>query len=357
MMAVSTGSTTGRLQTTSSRTKIKMKRATSLFNQIVSYENVRLAWLKARKGKRSKPVVRNFYKNVNLNLEKVQKNLKSNPPVLSSYTQFTIFDPKERVISVVPFVDRVMHHAIMNVLEPVFERQFIFHAYACRKGKGSHKAVNYAFKKARTHKYFLKLDVRKYFDNIDHLVLKKLLSKIIKDVECLNLLFALIDSYGMVVSTGSTTASSDSTTASGKGLPIGNLTSQFFANYYLSLLDHYVLEQLKPCGYVRYMDDFLLFDDSKEKLKIFLTQIENFCKNELILELKPPVLGNCKNGASFLGYLIKSDSVKLTQKSRRRKLAKLKRLNYELKMGWIDEEEYTTRVCCMYAVSKVNFSN
>lgn len=330
--------------------KIKMKRATSLFNQIVSYENVRLAWLKARKGKRSKPVVRNFYKNVNLNLEKVQKNLKSNPPVLSSYTQFTIFDPKERVISVVPFVDRVMHHAIMNVLEPVFERQFIFHAYACRKGKGSHKAVNYAFKKARTHKYFLKLDVRKYFDNIDHLVLKKLLSKIIKDVECLNLLFALIDSYGMVVSTGSTTAS-------GKGLPIGNLTSQFFANYYLSLLDHYVLEQLKPCGYVRYMDDFLLFDDSKEKLKIFLTQIENFCKNELILELKPPVLGNCKNGASFLGYLIKSDSVKLTQKSRRRKLAKLKRLNYELKMGWIDEEEYTTRVCCMYAVSKVNFSN
>ena len=334
-----------------------MKRATSLFNQIVSYENVRLAWLKARKGKRSKPVVRNFYKNVNLNLEKVQKNLKSNPPVLSSYTQFTIYDPKERVISVVPFVDRVMHHAIMNVLEPVFERQFIFHAYACRKGKGSHKAVNYAFKKARTHKYFLKLDVRKYFDNIDHLVLKKLLSKIIKDVECLNLLFALIDSYGMVVSTGSTTASSDSTTASGKGLPIGNLTSQFFANYYLSLLDHYVLEQLKPCGYVRYMDDFLLFDDSKEKLKIFLTQIENFCKNELILELKPPVLGNCKNGASFLGYLIKSDSVKLTQKSRRRKLAKLQRLNYELKMGWIDEEEYTTRVCCMYAVSKVNFSN
>ena len=331
-----------------------MKRATSLFNQIVSYENVRLAWLKARKGKRSKPVVRNFYKNVNLNLEKVQKNLKSNPPVLSSYTQFTIFDPKERVISVVPFVDRVMHHAIMNVLEPVFERQFIFHAYACRKGKGSHKAVNYAFKKARNYKYFLKLDVRKYFDNIDHTVLKKLLSKIIKDVECLNLLFSLIDSYGMVVSTGSTTASSDSTTASGKGLPIGNLTSQFFANYYLSLLDHYVLEQLKPCGYVRYMDDFLLFDDSKEKLKIFLTQIENFCKNELILELKPPVLGNCKNGASFLGYLIKSDSVKLTQKSRRRKLAKLKRLNYELKMGWIDEEEYITRVCCMYAVSKVN---
>lgn len=109
------------------------------------------------------------------------------------------------------------------------------------------------------------------------------------------------------------------------------------------------MEQLKPCGYVRYMDDFLLFEDLKEKLKIFLNQIETFCKNKL-LELKPAVLGNCKNGASFPGYLIKSDSLKLTQKSRRRKLTKLKRLNYELKMGWIDEEEYTTRVCCMYAV-------
>lgn len=316
-----------------------MKRAKSLFNQIVAYENIRLAWLKARKGKTSKPVVQNFSKNVNSNLEKVQKNLKSKPPVLSSYTQFTIFDPKERTISVVPFVDRVMHHAIMNVLEPIFERQFIFHTYACRKKKGSHKAVEYAFKKAGHCKYFLKLDVRKYFDNIDHKVLKKMLCKIIKDKECLELLNALIDSYGCL--------------GEGKGLPIGNLTSQFFANFYLSALDHYVLENLSPKGYVRYMDDFLLFDDSKIGLKKNLTQIELFCKNNLSLELKPFVIGNCKSGVSFLGYLIKSNKVALTQKSKKRKLTKLKRLNHELNEDWICDKEYMTRVKCMYAVQTI----
>lgn len=94
---------------------------------------------------------------------------------------FKIYDPKERIISVVPFTDRVMHHAIMNVLEPVFERQFIFHTYACRKNKGTHRAVKYAFSSAKTFKYFLKLDVRKYFDNINHTVLKNQLERIIKE--------------------------------------------------------------------------------------------------------------------------------------------------------------------------------
>ena len=111
-----------------------MKRAKSLFNQIVSYDNIRLAWLKARRHKSSKNVVRNFNKNVDKNLLQVQKNLKSKPAILSKYSQFTIYEPKERLISVVPFIDRVMHHAIMNVLEPVFEKQFIYHTYACRKG-------------------------------------------------------------------------------------------------------------------------------------------------------------------------------------------------------------------------------
>lgn len=311
-----------------------MKRTTSLFNQIVDYENIRLAWLKARKGKSSKLVVQNFCKNVNSNLLKVQKNLKSKPPVLSSYTQFAIFDPKERIISVVPFIDRVMHHAIMNVLEPVFEKQFIYHTYACRKNKGSHKAIAYAFSKAKKHKYFLKLDVRKYFDNIDHEVLKKMLERIIKDKDCLNLLFAIVDSYG----------------ETGKGLPIGNLTSQFFANFYLSALDHFVLENLKMDGYVRYMDDFLLFGDSKAELNEKLLQIEAFCRDNLHLELKPFILGISKNGVEFLGYLIKSDSVKLTQKSRKRKIRKLKRMNYELTQGFIDEEKYVSKIKCMFAV-------
>ena len=264
-----------------------MKRAKSLFNQIISYENVRLAWLKARRHKTSKNVVKNFSKNVNKNLLIVQKNLKSKPAILSSYSQFTIYEPKERLISVVPFIDRVMHHAIMNVLEPVFEKQFIYHTYACRKGKGSHKAIKYAFSKAKNCEFFLKLDVKKYFDNIDHQILKQKLSRIIKDKECLDLLFDIIDSF-----------------STEKGLPIGNLTSQFFANLYLSELDHFVLEKLKPSGYCRYMDDFLLFCNSKTELLKMYSKIESFCYEKLLLNLKPFIFGKCKDGIAFLGYKI-----------------------------------------------------
>ena len=136
-----------------------MKRTASLFSQIVDYENLRLAWLKARKGKTSKKSVQNFSRNVNKNLQLIHDRMIESPPVLSKYIQFKIFDPKERMISVVPFPDRVMHHAIMNVLEPVFERQFIFHTYACRKGKGTHAAARYAFKCAGSSELFLKVPV------------------------------------------------------------------------------------------------------------------------------------------------------------------------------------------------------
>ena len=310
-----------------------MKRAKSLFNQIISYDNVRLAWLKARRHKTSKNVVKNFSKNVNKNLLIVQKNLKSKPAILSPYSQFIIYEPKERLISVVPFIDRVMHHAIMNVLEPVFEKQFIFHTYACRKGKGSHKAIKYAFSKAKNCEYFLKLDVKKYFENIDHNILKRKLSKIIKDKDCLDLLFDIIDSF-----------------STEKGLPIGNLTSQFFANLYLSELDHFVLEKLKPSGYCRYMDDFILFSNSKIDLKKMLNSIESFCLNNLLLTLKPYILGKSKDGIAFLGYKITCKDVDLLQKSKKRKKQKLRRINYEFENYFISETKYIERVKCLFSV-------
>ena len=309
-----------------------MKRAKSLFNQIISYDNVRLAWLKARRHKTSKNVVKNFSKNVNKNLLIVQKNVKSKPEILSSYSQFTIYEPKERLISVVPFIDRVMHHAIMNVLEPVFEKQFIYHTYACRKGKGSHKAIKYAFSKAKNCEYFLKLDVKKYFDNIDHQILKQKLSKIIKDKDCLDLLFDIIDSF-----------------STKKGLPIGNLTSQFFANLYLSELDHFVLEKLKPCGYCRYMDDFLLFCNSKTELLKMYSKIESFSYEKLLLNLKPFIFGKCKDGIAFLGYKITCKDVDLLQKSKKRKKQKLKSINYEFENNLISKAKYVERVKCLFS--------
>lgn len=177
----------------------------------------------------------------------------------------------------------------MNVLEPVFEKQFIFHTYACRKEKGTHKAVLYAFNKVKSGGYFLKLDVRKYFDSINHTVLKEKLERIIKDRKCLNLLFNIIDSFG----------------CEDKGLPIGNLTSQFFANLYLSQTDHFVIEKLKPQGYVRYMDDILLFSNSKVELNSFYQKLKLFVEENIRVEFKTPVINSCKNSVPFLGFLIK----------------------------------------------------
>ena len=311
-----------------------MKRAVFLFNKIVSYENLRLAWLKARRGKMNKIVVRKFSRNVNENLLKIQKKLKSNPPILSHYSQFKVFDPKERIISVVPFCDRVMHHAIMNVLEPLFERQFIFHTYACRKGKGSHRAVKYVFSKTKKYKYFLKLDVKKYFDSIDHEVLKRLLCRIIKDAETLRLLFSIIDSYGSCIEKN-------------KGLPIGNLTSQFFANFYLSPVDHFALEKLKVSTYVRYMDDILILDNSKERLNFIYKSLSDFCYKNFFLTLKTPVFGSVKDGVSFLGFLISSKKICLCAKSKKRKRKKLNFLNFLFTSGQIDKEKYCQRVKCL----------
>ncbi len=319
-----------------------MKRAKSLFNQIVDYENLRLAWLKARKGKTAKKSVQNFSRNVNENLQIIHDRMIVSPPVLSDYVQFKIFDPKERMISVVPFSDRVIHHAIMNVLEPVFERQFIFHTYACRKGKGTHAAARYAFKCAKKSTYFLKLDVKKYFDSIDHSVLKQLLCRIIKDVRCLELLFSVIDSYK--VPFGGELASDRE-----KGLPIGNLTSQFFANFYLSLLDHFVLEKLKPKAYVRYMDDIVIFDNSLLMLKQIFKDVNVFCSEKLLLSLKMPVFGKCRNGVPFLGWKLSSKGIRILKKTQRRMRQKLFLIEAELSKGKISLEKACERVKSVYA--------
>ena len=319
-----------------------MKRAKSLFNQIVDYENLRLAWLKARKGKTAKKSVQNFSRNVNENLQIIHDRIILSPPVLSDYVQFKIFDPKERMISVVPFSDRVIHHAIMNVLEPVFERQFIFHTYACRKGKGTHAAARYAFKCAKSSAYFLKLDVKKYFDSIDHAVLKQLLCRIIKDSRCLSLLFCVIDSYKLPIDDGA---------ASGreKGLPIGNLTSQFFANFYLSLLDHFVLEKLKPEAYVRYMDDIVIFDDSLLRLKQIFKDVEIFCSEKLVLSIKMPVFGKCRNGVPFLGWKLSSKGIRILKKTQRRMKQKLLVIKAEFSAGKISLEKACERAKSVYA--------
>jgi retron-type reverse transcriptase len=220
--------------------EVAMKRQNHLFELIVDYQNFRLAFLRAVRGKKPSPSMMLFRKNLDTNLEHLRNSLTTGEYTWGQYRSFTITDPKPRIISSAPFEDRVVHHAIINILEPLFERRMVYHSYACRKDKGTQRAIMYAFRQCKKSPWFLKLDVHKYFDSIDHGVLKTMLASLIKDGRTLLLLSELIDNYHR---------------DTGKGVPIGNLTSQFFANLYLSGLDHYILEELRPHGYTRYMDD------------------------------------------------------------------------------------------------------
>ena len=323
-----------------------MKRTGKLFEKICCIQNLHEAYYKASKNKRFTPGYIDFRKNAEKNLASFRQLLLDGKYKHGKYRHFTITDPKQRLISAAPFSDRVIHHAIMNVLEPVFERQFIFHTYACRKGKGTHAAARYAFKFAKKSAYFLKLDVKKYFDSIDHAVLKQLLCRIIKDARCLSLLFCVIDSYKVPFGDGAASERE-------KGLPIGNLTSQFFANFYLSLLDHFVLEKLKPKAYVRYMDDIVIFDDSLLRLKQIFKSVSVFCSEKLLLSLKMPVFGKCRNGVPFLGWKLSLKGIRILKKTQRRMKQKLFLIDAELANGKISLEKaceraksvYSARVC------------
>ena len=216
-----------------------------------------------------------------------------------------------------------MQHAMMNVLDPCFERHSIAHSYACRKGKGTHRAVMRAFDWCRSRRWFLKCDVRKYSDSIDHEILSWSLWRVLKDERVLALLEGLIGSYE---------------TGPGLGLPIGNLTSQYFANFHLSALDHHVLEGLGCGAYVRYMDDFVLWHDDKDELRQIAFGIHVFLEDRLRLKLKLAVIGTCAQGLPFLGFLVKPTGIFLLRKTKVRMRSRVEAITKGLEQGSMSED-------------------
>jgi hypothetical protein len=319
-----------------------MKRLNHLFDQIVEYGNIRLAFLKAVRGKRSSPAVINFCQNTGDNLAALRDTLRTLNCEWGNYHSFLITDPKLRVISSAPVEQRIMHHAIMNVLDPVFERPMIYHSYACRRGKGTHAAVRHAFLQCRSRPCFLKLDIRKYFDSIDHDALKTMLQRLIKDPRVMALLHGIIDSYE---------------TDPGKGIPIGNLTSQFFANLYLTGLDHFILEILRPLAYCRYMDDFVLWGPSPQALKTMYGRINTYVGDHLRLILKQPVYGKSSAGLPFLGFLIKEKGIYLLQKSKRRVINRMAEIDAMLGEGEITGEKAAERAISVFAAVAIARTN
>jgi retron-type reverse transcriptase len=319
-----------------------MKRQNRLFEQIIDYRNIRLAFLKALRGNRNSHSAVKFCKNVEKKLAVVRDKLMSLDCGWGKYRSFLIKDPKLRVISTAPFEQRIMHHAIMNVIEPVLDRPMICHSYACRKGKGTHAAVQYAFGRCKASPFFLKLDIRKYFDSIDHEALKILIRRLIKDTRVLFLLDGVIDSYE---------------TAPGKGVPIGNLTSQFFANLYLAGMDHFILEHLRPSAYCRYMDDFVLWSSSAAELKTMFARVNEYVSRNLKLAVKQPVFGKTAAGLPFLGFLIKEKGIFLLQKSKRRFKQRMAEITASLYSGVITEEKAAERTRSVYAAINLARTN
>jgi len=293
-----------------------MRRAGNLIERIADPDNLRLAFWKTSRGKRGKATVLRFRGNLDAELRGLREGLLSGTVEWGPYHTFMIHDPKERMICAAPLRDRVAHHAIMNVAEPVFEAYQIHDSYACRKAKGLDGALRRAAAFARRGGWFLKLDIRKYFDSIDHETLKRLLRRRLKDGTVLALFDAIIDSYN---------------TSAGRGVPIGNLTSQFFANHYLAVLDHHVKETLGCRRYVRYMDDFIVWDSDRRRLRQVRGHLDQFVRRRLRLELRPVCLNRCDRGMTFLGYRVYPHRVGLARRSRRRFQQKLRRYyeNYE----------------------------
>ena len=209
----------------------------------------------------------------------------------------------------------MVHHAVCAAVGPVLERAAIEHSYACRPGKGVHAAVRQCQRFCRGRRYFLKCDVRGFYSSVDHAVLMRLLCRVVKDRPMLDLLGLIVDTGGVSSAGGAATDG-----VGGRGLPIGNLTSQYFANFILTGLDLFVLQELRPGGYVRYMDDFALFDDDRTRLRAMLGRVRAYLREERGLELKEPatLLTRTAVGVPFLGLRVFPGTLRLRRRKIRR---------------------------------------
>ena len=277
-----------------------------MYEILTSWDNLILAYYKAAKSKRGHANVAAFELRLEDNLLQIQQELQDFSYHPGTYDSFYIHEPKRRLISAAPFRDRVVHHALCNLIEPLFERSFIFDSYANRVGKGTHRAINRAQSFARRFPFVLQCDVRQFFPSIDHAILRSALTRKICDSRVLWLcdqilesgIGILSDEYEMTWFPGDDLLAANRL----RGLPIGNLTSQFWANVYLNSFDHFIMRHLRPKGYLRYVDDMLLFGRSKVELWNKLVALESFLA-KLRITIHPgahPV--PVSEGIPFLGF-------------------------------------------------------
>lgn len=334
-----------------------MKRHRNLYPQITSFENLLAAAKQAQRGKRYRDPVLEFNANLEAELFQLQRELRHQTYEPGAYTLFEIYEPKRRVISAAPYRDRVVHHALCNVIVPLFDRTFIPTTYANRVGYGSHRSLKKFVQYARSSQYVLQCDICKYFPSIDIGILKQQIRLKLKCPKTLWLCDRILDNAAIAPNRHGKTVQPYTPVdyfpgdtlltpmERPKGLPIGNLTSQFFANVYLNGFDHYVKEALKVRRYLRYVDDFALFSDDHSFLQDCRRAIETYLAT---LRLKiPPIksqLFRTHHGANFVGFRVLGDHIRVRNHNLRRGRDRLNQLQQAHAEGLLGEDDILKRL-------------
>ncbi len=280
-----------------------------MYDQICAFDNLYTAYRAARQGKRHQSEVAAFEFNLEAELLQLRDELRAHTYRPGPYHSFYIHEPKRRLISAAPFRDRVVHHALCQVIEPIFERRFIGDSYANRVGKGTHHALDRATQFMRRFKYVMPLDVVQFFPSVDHAILRGILARAIHDRDTLGLIDLILqsgagvlaDEYDMAWFPGDDLLAA----ARPRGLPIGNLTSQFWANVYLNEVDQFAKRRLGMAGYLRYVDDLVVCDDDPARLRTWhAALIERLAALRLIIHQREPQPRPVREGLPFLGFTV-----------------------------------------------------
>lgn len=335
-----------------------MKPYQNLYSQVWAWDNLEEAYRKARLGKRGLAPAARFERRLEDNLVALQDELQMQAYRPGPYHSFYIHEPKRRLISAAPFRDRVVHHALCNIIEPLFERRFVFDSYANRIGKGTHRALDRCTYFARRYRYALQLDLVQFFPSIDHALLRQALGRVIGDELVLALCEVILasgrgvqaDEYQMVYFPGDDLFASDRP----RGLPIGNRTSQFWANVFMNGFDHFVKRALKAPAYLRYVDDVLVFSDDKRQLWEWrAAMVEYLAGLRLTIHAERAHPRPVSEGLPFLGFTVFPDHRRLKP---RKAIAFRRRLGQRLRglaagklpleavhaavRGWINHARY-----------------
>ena len=310
------------------------------FKKIISIENLLLAWKEFLRGKRNKKDVQEFQLRLMDNILSLHNDLKNKTYKHGGYIAFNISDPKPRNIHKANVRDRLLHHAIYRILYSYFDSKFIHDSYSCRINKGTHKAMNRFrdfFRKVSKNNtktcWVLKCDIRKFFANIDHAILKNILSKSLFDTDIFWLISQVIDSFYTQLNVRSSAIAENITNPiyaiadiCKVGLPLGNLTSQLLVNIYMNEFDQFVKRELKVKYYIRYADDFVILSDDKNHLEDLLPKISSFLEKELELQLHPNkvFIKTIASGVDFLGWVHFPKHRVLRNTTKRRMLKSLK---------------------------------